>query len=102
MTFYYVVASQAFMESEPLAEVLEERTRNYHEREKPLDFFYVEAPACFEAEPLRQTVVKLDQPLAAVISTDQNFIRWLRLRLEFVVIGEFEADSVEAATRSQL
>lgn len=100
MTFYYVVASQAFMESEPLDEVLEERVRNYNEREKAIDFVYVTAPACFEAAALAERVAQLKKPLAAVISNDQNFIRWLKLRLEFVEMGEFEADSLEAASQS--
>ncbi|NJK72324.1 MAG: DUF2488 family protein [Synechococcaceae cyanobacterium SM2_3_60] len=100
MTFYYVVAAQAFMESEPLDEVLEERVRNYNEREKAIDFAYVTAPACFETAPLAERVTTLDKPLAAVISSDQNFIRWLKLRLEFVDMGEFEAESLEAASCS--
>jgi len=38
-TYYYVLASQSFLiEEEPLEEVLRERTRHYHEREKKLIF----------------------------------------------------------------
>ncbi len=38
-TYYYLLASQRFLlEEEPLEEVLRERTRNYREQEKELDF----------------------------------------------------------------
>jgi hypothetical protein len=33
------------------------------------------------------------QPAVAVISTDPKFITWLKLRLEFVKTGEFQAPS---------
>ncbi len=38
-TYYYVLASKKFLlEEEPLEEVLRERTRDYHEKEKKLIF----------------------------------------------------------------
>jgi Protein of unknown function (DUF2488). len=33
------------------------------------------------------------QPAAAVVSTDASFITFMKLRLEFVVAGRFEAPS---------
>ncbi|MFM7368035.1 MAG: MgPME-cyclase complex family protein, partial [Sphaerospermopsis kisseleviana] len=49
-TYYYVLASQHFLlEEEPLEEVLKERTRNYHEQEKEIDFWLVKNPAFLEA-----------------------------------------------------
>ena len=48
-TYYYVLASQHFlMEQEPIDEVLKERTRNYHEQEKEIDFWLVKQPAFLE------------------------------------------------------
>jgi hypothetical protein len=45
-TYYYILASQHFlMEEEPIDEVLKERTRNYHEQEKEIDFWLVKQPA---------------------------------------------------------
>jgi Protein of unknown function (DUF2488) len=36
---------------------------------------------------------KCPQPCAAVISTNQQFVIWLKLRLEYVITGDFEAPS---------
>lgn len=92
-TYYFVAASQSFLESEPLAEVLEERTRYYQEHAKPIDFHYLLQPAFLEAPELGEVNQRLNQPTAAVISTDPTFIRWLKLRLAFVEMGEFAAPS---------
>jgi hypothetical protein len=95
-TYYYLLASQKFLlEEEPFEEVLRERTRNYHEREKAIDFWLVKQPAFLEAPSMVAIKAKCPQPAVAVISTDKQFITWLKLRLEFVFTGEFEAPSVE-------
>jgi hypothetical protein len=36
---------------------------------------------------------KCPQPAAAIISTNPQFITWLKLRLEYVITGEFSAPS---------
>jgi hypothetical protein len=93
-TYYYLLASQKFLlEEEPLAEVLKERTRNYHEQEKEIDFWLVRQPAFLEAAEFGDVKSRTPQPCAAVISTDRQFIVWLKLRLEFVLTGEFSAPS---------
>ncbi|HEY9671163.1 MAG TPA: MgPME-cyclase complex family protein [Waterburya sp.] len=95
-TYYYVLASQRFLlEEEPLEEVLKERTRNYHEQEKEIDFWLVKQPAFLESPQMAQVKQECPQPSAAIISTNQQFITWLKLRLEFVKIGEFQAPSAE-------
>ena len=38
---------------------------------------------------------KIPSPPAAVISTDKKFITFLKLRLEFVAVGEFECPNAE-------
>ncbi|KGF73755.1 hypothetical protein DO97_10015 [Neosynechococcus sphagnicola sy1] len=97
-TYYYVLASQRFLlEEEPLAEVLKERRRNYQEREKALDFWLVKQPAFLAAPEMASVQAQCPQPCAAVISTDQQFIIWLKLRLEFVLTGEFPAPSATIA-----
>jgi hypothetical protein len=94
--YYYVLASQKFLlEEEPFAEVLQERTRNYHEREKEIDFWLVKQPAFLEAPSMAEAKAKSPQPAVAIISTDKQFITWLKLRLEFVMTGEFAAPSAE-------
>ena len=93
-TYYYVLASQRFlMEEEPLEEVLKERTRHYQEQEKEIDFWLVPQPAFLEAPEMAEVKAKCPQPAAAIISTHPQIITWLKLRLEYVITGEFQAPS---------
>ncbi len=93
-TYYYVLASQRFLlEEEPLEEVLKERTRYYHEQEKEIDFWLVKQPAFLEAPQMVEVKAKCPQPAVAIVSTNPQFITWLKLRLEYVITGEFEAPS---------
>ncbi len=92
-TYYYVLASQRFLlEEEPFEEVLRERTRNYHEQEKEIDFWLVKDPAFLAAPEMKEIQQKCPQPAVAVISTNKQFITWLKLRLEYVITGEFLAN----------
>jgi hypothetical protein len=93
-TYYYVLASQRFLvEEEPLEEVLRERTRDYHEKEREIDFWLVKQPAFLESPEMREIKNQCPQPAAAIISTNPQFITWLKLRLEHVLTGEFQAPS---------
>ena len=93
-TYYYALASQRFLtEEEPLEEVFRERMRNYQENEKPIDFWLVKQPAFLEAPELSEAKGKCPEPAAAVVSTDRQFITWMKLRLEYVFTGEFQAPS---------
>ncbi|MGK7927382.1 MAG: MgPME-cyclase complex family protein [Spirulina sp.] len=93
-TYYYILASQRFLlEEEPFEEVLRERTQHYQERNKEIDFWLVKQPAFVEAPEMAEIKAKCPQPCAAVISTDAKFTTWLKLRLEYVVKGEFQAPS---------
>ncbi|MFZ0408457.1 MAG: MgPME-cyclase complex family protein [Cyanobium sp.] len=93
-TFHFIAASEAFLcEEEPLEEVLRERVRNYTENQRAIDFWLVRRPAFLEAVELRDLSRDVPRPAAAVISTDEKFIVFLKLRLEFVVRGSFEAPS---------
>ncbi|MBN4007052.1 MgPME-cyclase complex family protein [Nostoc sp. LPT] len=93
-TYHYVLASQRFLlQEEPIHEVLKERTRNYHEQEKQIDFWLVEQPAFLETPQFKELKAKCPQPAVAIISTNPQFITWLKLRLEYVITGEFQAPS---------
>lgn len=93
-TYYYVLASQRFLtEEEPLEEVFRERTRHYQEQEKAIDFWMVNQPAFLEAPEMREVKAKCPQPATAILSTNPQFITWLKLRLEYVITGEFQAPS---------
>jgi hypothetical protein len=91
-TYHYVLASQKFLlEEEPLEEVLRERQRNYEERGKEIDFWLVKQPAFLEAPSLADVKAKAPAQNAAIISTNPQVITWLKLRLEYVLVGQFEA-----------
>jgi len=93
-TYYYVLASQRFLlEEEPFEEVLRERTRHYQERNKEIDFWLVKEPAFLEAPEFAALKSKCPQPSVAIVTTDSNFATWLKLRLEFVLTGNFQAPS---------
>ncbi|MDX2271361.1 MAG: DUF2488 family protein [Cyanobacteriota bacterium] len=96
-TYYFLAASQEFLQSEPLQEVLEERTRHYQEQGKAVDFYYVIQPAFLGSPALKPIAARLPEERAAVVSTDLDFIRWLKIRLTLVEMGEFVAPSNEIA-----
>ncbi len=92
--YHFVAASRAFLlEEEPLEEVLRERRRNYAEKDKAIDFWLLEHPAFLEAAELAAGLAAVPRPAAAVVSTDEKFITFMKLRLEFVAVGSFEAPS---------
>ena len=92
--YYYVLASQKFLlVEEPLEEVLKERRRDYTEKNKEIDFWLVLQPAFLEAPEMSALKAKCPQPAAAIISTNPQFVTWLKLRLEYVLTGEFSAPS---------
>ena len=93
-TYYYALASQKFLlEEEPFEEVLKERRRYYQEQEREVDFWLVKNPAFLAAPTLAEVKTRCPQPAVAIISTNQTFITWLKLRLEHIATGEFQAPS---------
>ena len=93
-TYHFVAASERFLtQEEPLEEVLKERRRHYAEEGKEIDFWLVRRPAFLQAPEMASVVAQIPQPSAAVISTDPTFITFMKLRLEFVLEGQFEAPS---------
>lgn len=93
-TYYYVLASQRFLlEEEPFEEVLRERICHYQERNKEIDFWLVKQPAFLEAPEFAEIKAQCPQPSVAIVTTNSNFATWLKLRLEFVLTGEFQAPS---------
>ncbi len=91
-THHFVAASAHFLtEEEPLEEVLKERRRNYGEQGKTIDFWLVRNPSFLNTPELSEIKAKVPQPSAAVVSTDATFITFMKLRLEYVIEGQFEA-----------
>ena len=96
-TYHYVLASKKFMlDDEPTHEIIKERNRDYQSKEKAIDFWVIEQPVFLDAPELAELKAKVPQPAAAIVSTDKSFITWLKLRLEFVAIGEVPASVSEA------
>jgi hypothetical protein len=97
-TYHFIAASERFLcEEEPLEEVLRERVRNYGEHNRPIDFWLVRRPVFLEAPELAGIAATVPRPAAAVVSTDATFITFLKLRLEFVARGSFQAPSTSIA-----
>jgi hypothetical protein len=93
-TYHFVAASETFLTvDEPLEEVLKERRRHYAETNREIDFWLVRRPAFLQASELGELAIQVPQPAAAVVSTDEKFITFLKLRLEYVAVGRFEAPS---------
>jgi hypothetical protein len=94
--YYFVAASRKYLceeEGKPLRETLSERQRNFTARNKDINFWFVEQPAFLEAPEMASIKKQIPQPAAAIITNDPNTMRWLKLRLEFVITGEFSAPS---------
>ena len=95
-TYFFVAASEKFLTvEEPIEEILKERMRNYKENNKEIDFWLLKNPSFLQAIQFVDLKSKIPSPPAAVISTDKKFITFLKLRLEFVAVGEFECPNAE-------
>ena len=95
-TYFFIAASEKFLTvEEPLQEILKERERNYKENKKEIDFWLLKNPSFLKSIQFVDLKAKIPNPPAAVISTDKKFITFLKLRLEFVAVGEFECPSAE-------
>ena len=95
-TYFFVAASEKFLTiEEPLEEILKERTRNYAENNKEKDFWLLKNPSFLKTTQFIDLIVKIPSPPAAILSTDKKFITFLKLRLEFVAVGEFKFPNAE-------
>ena len=94
--YFFVAASEKFLTvEEPLEEILRERERNYKENNKEIDFWVLKNPSFLKTSQFFDLRSKIPSPPAAVLSLDKKFITFLKLRLEFVAVGEFECPSAE-------
>ena len=94
--YFFVAASEKFLTvEEPIEEILKERIRNYKENNKEIDFWLLKNPSFLKTAQFVDLKAKIPSPPAAILSTDKKFITFLKLRLEFVAVGEFEFPSAE-------
>ena len=95
-TYFFVAASEKFLTiEEPIEEILKERMRNYKENNKEIDFWLLKKPSFLQTAQFVDLKANIPSPPAAILSTDKKFITFLKLRLEFVAVGEFEFPNAE-------
>jgi len=95
-SYFFVAASEKFLTvEEPLEEILKERMRNYKENNKEIDFWLLKNPSFIQTTQFADLKANIPSTPAAVLSTDKKFITFLKLRLEFVAVGEFECPNAE-------
>jgi len=95
-TYFFVAASEKFLTvEEPIEEILKERMRIYKENNIEIDFWLLKNPSFLQTTKFADLKAKIPSPPAAVLSTDKKFITFLKLRLEFVAVGEFEFPNAE-------
>jgi len=95
-TYYFVAASEKFLTiEEPIDEILKERMRNYKENNKEIDFWLLKNPSFLQTTQFVDLKATIPSPPAAILSTDKKFITFLKLRLEFVAVGEFKCPNAE-------
>ena len=95
-TYFFVAASEKYLTVEDtVEEILKERIRNYKENNKEIDFWLLKNPSFLQTSQFIDLTAKIPSPPAAILSTDKKFITFLKLRLEFVAVGEFEFPHAE-------
>jgi Protein of unknown function (DUF2488) len=92
--YYFALASQDFLlKEEPVEEILRERTNYYNIIDKPIDFWLIKNPSFLQTNTQDMLNIKkqMTKPTAAIISHNRKFIDWIKLRLGFVLIGQFNS-----------
>lgn len=86
--YYYAIGSKKFlMNQEPLEEILRERKNYYTSINKNIDFWLI---LDINIIPYNFNTKKSTNYFAAIVSLDKKFIQWLKLRIGFVNIGDFQ------------
>ncbi|EFJ10622.1 hypothetical protein SELMODRAFT_80728, partial [Selaginella moellendorffii] len=98
--YHFLLANAKFMldEEEHLQELLRERLRNYDERNKEQDFWLVIEPKFVEKFP--EMSARLNRPAVALVSTDPVWITFMKLRIDRVLKGVIEAESLSEVAES--
>ncbi|KAF5821869.1 putative Ycf54-like superfamily protein [Helianthus annuus] len=95
--YHFVVANAKFMldEEEHFQEQLFERVRLFKERNMEQDFWLVIEPKFLDKFP--NITKRLKRPAVALVSTNGTWIKFMKLRLDRVLLESFEAESIEEA-----
>lgn len=93
--YYFAIASKDFfLYQEPIEEILRERTQYYKSLNKELDFWFTLKPDFISLLDHQTHHFSIPDSLAAIVSLDQDFIQWLKLRVGFVYLGSFQSKSI--------
>ena len=97
-TYHFIVASTRFLVNlEPIEEIFRERIQHYRRENKPKDFWFLVAPTFLNSNKLVEIKTKLSEAnlsideCSTVVSPDDSFIIWLKLRMNYVLVGSFVA-----------
>lgn len=99
--YHFVVANAKFMldDEEHFQEQLKERLRWVNEQGRGQDFWLLYEPAFLESFP--EITKRLKRPAVALVSTDGPWITFMKIRLDRVLMGEFECDTQEEALQAK-
>jgi hypothetical protein len=88
-TYYYIVANAQFMlyEEEHAMEVIREKRRFMSEKGMERDFWMVPNPEFLDSNPEIDNRVR--KPCCALVSTDERWITFMKLRYDKVLMGSF-------------
>lgn len=94
--YHFVIGSSKFLlKNEPLEEMLRERAQFLRREKKPITFWVIKSPKFLKSPQLNDLRSKIGEAglseveLTAIISVDQTFTTWLKLRLQNVGWGDF-------------
>ncbi|CAL6384942.1 unnamed protein product [Bathycoccus prasinos] len=102
--YYFCIANADFMlndeNNEHFPEILRERRRFYRETEKLQDFWIVPNPTFLDSMP--EIKKKIRQPCVAVMTTDEVWNTFIKLRMDRVYKGSVEGTGAELLKSNEL
>lgn len=94
--YHFIIGSSKFLlKNEPLEEMLRERAQFLRREKKPITFWLIKSPKFLNSPQLNHIQNKLidaglsEVELTAIVSLDESFTTWLKLRLQNVGGGNF-------------
>lgn len=97
--YYFAIATQNFfLNEEPIEEILRERQSYYQNMNKEIDFWFTVNNEIIHHCCGRSISLISNQEYGAIISFDEDFIQWFKLRVGFVAIGHFQSDFLLSLT----
>lgn len=92
MKYYFILTNEEFfLTDEPFEEVLRERSHFYSNENLPNDFWIIPNPEFAKnyTKEISKFMPNNIGSLMSIVSTDFDFINWLKLRYQNILIGEF-------------